>query len=117
MNITGLEIELPITGDVVDFAPYLTTGQSRMLQKVLISKGTFNSASGQFENVAPDTFLDMQDKAAEVLVKTIKKKDGTVVSFTKEWLDNLPAEDGAMVYEKINEITKESSLTRDAKKK
>jgi len=117
MNITGLELKLPITGDSVDFAPYLTTGQSRMLQKILLNKGSFNTSTSKVENLPTEAFFDMQDEAAKLLIRKVVKADGTELPFSREWIDNLPSQDGALVYERVNEITQSSNLSSEAKKK
>jgi len=115
-EIPLLELKLG-NGQTVFMAEYLTTGQSRELQKILIGTGSFNPEEKKMDKVPMGTFLDMQDKAAEFLIKSIKNADGVEATFTKEWLYNLPVKDGNKVYEKINLITADSQLTEEGKKK
>ena len=98
------ELELPKTGCKVIFNKFLTIGQSRELQRILMAKGSFNTETSKMENMSADSILEVQDKAAEFLVKEIKIKSGEVMPFNKEWLFNLPVEDGNLVYNKIVEI-------------
>lgn len=109
-------IKLPVSGQIVTFKPYLTTGQSRELQKILLSKGSFNTEAGKLEGVSTETYLDMQDKAAGYLIQSIKSTNGAESTFTPDWLYNLPVQDGNLVYEKINEITQSTNLSKEAKK-
>ena len=76
-NIPTHEITL-VNGDVVIFYDYITTGESRDLQKVLLEKGKFNSATGQIEDLPLSTFLESQDKAASFVIKEIKLKGYTI---------------------------------------
>lgn len=113
-----ITLNLPVTKSVVTMKGYLTTGQSRQLQKILLSKGEFDAAAGAMKGIAPDTFLDMQDQAAELLITEVKNPDGTATVFTKEWLYELPMGDGNVVYEKVNEVMgTTSSLSDEGKKK
>jgi len=116
-NVPLTELKLPKSGDVVVMAEYLTTGQSRELQKILLQGGHFDVEEGKMKDIPVDMFLEMQDRAAELLIKQIKKQDGKTESFTTEWLYNLPVEDGNLVYERVNEITQASTLTPEEKKK
>lgn len=117
MDTQQVSIKLPASGETVLFRPFLTTGQSRELQKILLKKGTFNTEAGKLENVGTETFLEMQDRAAEFLIVGGKSKDGVDFKFTMDWLSNLPVSDGNIVYNKINEITQASNLSAESKKK
>lgn len=114
----NIELKLPVSGTTVLFRPFLTTGQSRELQKILLKNGTFNTEAGKLDNVTADTFMEMQDKAAEYLIVGIKNNpSGNIISFTKEMLDELPVADGNMVYDKVNKLTQSSNLSPDDQKK
>lgn len=117
MDTQTVSITLPASGETVLFRPFLTTGQSRELQKILLKKGTFNTEAGKMENITTETFLDMQDKSAEFLIKEVKGADGLARPFTAKWLADLPVRDGNLVYAKISEITESSNLSTEAKKK
>lgn len=117
MEIPTIELKLPKTGCIAVLRQYLTIGQSRDLQRILLSEGSFNTETNKFENFSTKTFLIMQDKAAEFLIKEYKDEKGEVKTFSQEWLSSLPVDDGSLVYEKINELTNASTLTKEAKKK
>ena len=78
-NIPSHEAKL-VDGSIVVFYDYITTGESRELQKVLLEKGKFNSATGQIEDLPLSVFLDSQDKAAFFVIKEIKVGDVEMVS-------------------------------------
>lgn len=109
--------ELVLTnGETVRFYSYLTTGESRRIQKLMLENGKMNPETGKLESLSVSTFLDVQELAATFVVKNIKVIDGTEKPFAKEWLDNLPAEVGNEVYEKVNLITQVSHLNKETKK-
>ena len=51
----------------------------------------------------------------EIAITEIKDKEGKILSFSKEWMNNLSIEDGDTLYEKIDEVlnvlTKKKALT------
>lgn len=110
-------IELPITKAQVTVKSYLTTGQSRQLQRILLTQGVLSKEGVNVENITPESALDMQDRAASFLIAEIKNADGTSVTFTQQWLDDLPVTDGNVVYEELNRLIGESSLSADDRKK
>ena len=110
-------VALPKTGQTVSLNPFVTIGQSRELQKIVLAKSKFDLQTGQVQDMPADAFMAMQDKAAELLITQIRTKDGVVTSFTKEWLDTLPVDDGNIVYEKVNDVLNQSSLKPEEQKK
>lgn len=112
-----LDIKLPITGVTVKLNQWLTTGQSRELQKILLEGGQFNPQTQQLENLNSATFLQMQDRAAEFLLRGYIDGNGTEQPANLEWLGNLPQDDGSLVYDKISELINRSGLNEEAKKK
>lgn len=115
-DVPLVELQLPETGDTVVMKTFLTTGQSRELQKVLLSKGKFDVQKGSFEDLDVAGFMEMQDKSAELLIKEVKDKDGNVRPFDQEWLYNLPQSDGQLVYDKVNELTGASVVSDEERK-
>src|SRR5574343_211846 len=102
----AITITLPITGAEVTMKGFITTGQSRELQRILLSKGEIDTSNPQsaMKNLNPEAVFDMQDKGAEMLITELKSADGTTSVFSKEWLYGLPMQDGNLVYEKINDL-------------
>jgi hypothetical protein len=115
-GIPLLEIELS-NGDKVMVRPFLTIGQTRDVQAIMLEQGDFDVEIGKLKKVPVKAYMQVQDKAADFLIKEIKKKDGTVVPYTKEWLYNLSPEDGNKVYTKVSEIFASSNLSNESKKK
>lgn len=116
LNQKTVELRLPETESTVVMSEFLTIGQSRQLQRMILSSGKFDSAAGTISDVSADAFMDMQDKAAELLVREIKEKDGSTHPFSIEWLGNLPVKDGQILYEKVNQLTQESNMSATARK-
>jgi len=116
INIPSTELVLPETGYTVKIQKWLTTGQSRELQRVMFGEAAFDPSQGKMGDVKLSTFLDMQEKAAEMIVQSISKKD-EVISYSKEWIDVLPLKDGNLLYEKVNEIMGTSNLSEPKQKK
>lgn len=112
-----IELKLEQSKKTVVMKKYLTTGQSRELQRLLLSKGTFNATDSKFENIPPQVYLDMQDTALKFLVIEIRDVEGNSFPYTKEAIDELPIKDGNVVYEQTNKIIEESNLNEEARKK
>ena len=110
------EVKLPETGDTVVMKKYITTGQSRELQKIVLKSGTFNTDKGSFDNLPVAVFMDMQDKAAELIITKVIDKEGKESPYKPDWLYNLPQPDGQLVYDKINEVTNTSVLSAEERK-
>lgn len=114
-NIPTHEVKLE-NGDIVVFYDYLTTGESREIQKMLLENGKFNSATGQIEDLPLGVFLDSQDKTANLVIKEVKVGGTEPTAFNQEWLNNLPVKTGNAVYDEVNKISQLSNLTQDQKK-
>ena len=114
LNITTHEVKLG-NGDIVVFYDYITTGESRELQKVLLEGGKFNSTTGQIEDLPLGVFLSSQDKAASIVIKEVTS-GGAIGAFSQDWLNSLPVEIGNVVYDEVNRLTQVSNLTQDQKK-
>lgn len=118
MDATLIEVNLPNTGGVVKMSQFLTTGQSRELQLLMLQGSKIKPGNTEMGDIPADTFLRMQDRAAEMIIKEVIAKDGSPVSIpVLEWLYALPISDGNVVYDKVNELIQASSLTEEQKKK
>lgn len=114
-NVPTHEVSLE-NGDVVVLYDYLTTGESRQIQKLLLEKGEFDPQSQEIKNLPLAVFFESQEKAASFVIKEVKVSGGDAKPFSPEWLDNLPQAIGDVVYEEINKITNMSQLASDKKK-
>lgn len=119
----SVEVTLPITKLVIEFSEYLTTGQSRELQRLLLrtdiplDKMGLKGVSGS----KAEGFIDMQDRAFEFLFKKAYEiKDGVKVEIETEnqieFVSSLPMEDGNLLYSKVSDLMNGSRLDKDAKK-
>jgi hypothetical protein len=110
------ELTLPETGYVVVLNKYLTTGQSRELQRILLGQGKIDPSKSSMESLDAASVFDMQDKALLMLVKQYKHGE-EVKDFSKDWFDSLPPQDGNAIYNKINEVIQASQISEESKKK
>lgn len=106
-NIPTTAIKLPISGKEVVVYNYLTTGENRQIQRLMISGTKVDLNTGSVGEVTGASLFETQDLAISFLVK----------DYNKEEIDNLPVEDGDVLYQKIQEITVGSTLTTADKKK
>lgn len=106
-NIPTTTIKLPVSGKEVVVYNYLTTGENRQVQKAMVRGTKVNPESGRVDDIDGAVLFDVQDLAMSFLIK----------DFNKEEIDSLVIEDGDFLYAKVQEITTNSSLTLDSKKK
>lgn len=115
-ELSQIELKLPESESVVMMRKQLTIGQSRELQRILLRGGKLDIAAGSIGEISGEVYMDMQDTAASFLITEIKDKDGNSHQFSNEWLFGLSSKDGDAVYEKINQITSESTLGSQERK-
>lgn len=120
--IPTINIELSQTKLIVELYEFLTTGETRKIQKILLDSNVdLNNQDKTVDSKKARVFLDMQDQAVTFLVKSVKKQtDQSVESLQVgdlfEWVSNLPNEDGKQIYDKVTDIINVSMLSDDAKK-
>lgn len=114
-----VELQLPKSGYKVFLKESLTIGQSRRLQRQLLANGKFDSNSKTVEDISPDAFFDMQEKAIDMVIQRVVDKNGTEIGSTSyvDFVNDLPVADGNLIYDQITEIINGSSLSDDAQKK
>ncbi len=110
-------ITLTKTGVEVVFYKTLTSGESRLINKMALADGHYDLKAGTLTDIPAGVILEMQDKMASFLIKGYLNKEREFVPFTPEWLANLPAADGEEVYNKVNAISQASNLTPPEQKK
>lgn len=113
----NIELKLPMSGYTVVLKPFLTIGQSRELQCLLLESDVFDVNTQKFTGKNSSSVLKMQDKTLEFLGKEIKDSTGKILPFTLEFIAGLPQQDGQLIYAKADEISNASNLTAEAKKK
>lgn len=113
------EITLPLSGAKVTLYEYLTNGQNRIIKKIAMSAIKIKVEKGKDPDIQQmDTSfkIDMEDQALRFLVKEIFHS-GVIVADVAGFIDNLRAKDADFLYAKINELTDNSDLLEDSKKK
>lgn len=83
------------------------------LKDKLKYKDTINIQKAMFEGVKVNQKADVGVDASNMFESTLKaieltiqeiKKDGNVIPYTREWLEELDSEDGMLLQEKVNEV-------------
>ncbi len=117
-GIPTVDLKLPISGQTVVLYSYITMGQQRELQRILMPEGTFDMEGGQVKSkgFTMDNFDKWQLKSMEFLIKELKTSDGSK-PFSQEWFNDLPLKDGQALYNKVGEIVGGSNLLEADKKK
>jgi len=97
------KFNLPISKQEVEIITYLTWGEKEKIQDVMISGAKIEDA--QSGKVGFDTGAMLKSKYAlfEVAVKNIGGK-----IYTRELMDNLPADDGDLIVKELENIQKKS---------
>lgn len=105
------------SGYKVTVKDFITFGQRRELERILISASKVNPQTQTMGEISPSALYDVQDKAVEMLVTQIEKghEQQIIASGFVSEIASWKEEDGAVVYAKINEITTPKS--QEGKKK
>jgi hypothetical protein len=100
---------------------YLRNGDFRTIQKRLASDIKYSPKKDDEDIKTPEISASLvfeeQDITLELLVKEVFDKDGNQVTNIKDFLYDLRIEDGNQLYDEVNRITKDSSMTPEDKKK
>jgi len=94
----------------VEIKDFLTWGDNEKLQSILMS----GAKLGNLSNTNPDNIdiefnTDVMLKGKYALLETaiIKIKDGdNEIAYSKDWMDNLSIEDGDLLYNEVEKISK-----------
>lgn len=94
------------SGYSVELKDFLTFGQRRAIEKLLISKSKINPQTQSLSDIEPSLLYEVQDEAFKMLVTKIINDKGTVVEGDLfKFVNELPEEDGQLIYKTINDIT------------
>lgn len=121
MDRPTTEIVLPISKTKVILYSYLTYGEMRKIRrKVLetlnVDVGADRSQIG-LQSISGSVAADMQEQTLNSLIAEVYTGNGEKVEDKIAFVDNLPSQDGDHLYQKVDELTKSSSLTEESKKK
>lgn len=86
----------------VDIVAHLTWGEKEEIQGVVLSG--VNVGLEGLNGFNPESIRESKYKAFEVCIKEIRE-NGTSKQFSREWINNLSAEDGDYLYSEIDEVT------------
>lgn len=124
------EIILPETKARVIFYCYLNTFGAREIKKMLLStieidlkdvkvdgSGKADLESMNLSALSGSLAIDMQNEALKHLVKEVITSDGQTVSDPIAFINDLPEEDGDVVFDKVDQLSKKSRLSETDKKK
>lgn len=101
---------LKVEGHTVEFHDKITWGMQEKIRAAMYGGLNVKTDRGDNQGAPSVEFnagaiTNSKYKTIEVLIKKITKDDGTEVTYSKDWLDNLSVEDGDAVYNKANAIS------------
>lgn len=116
------DIKLAESGATVTLYSSMTTGDYRKIQRAVMDgmKVKFDAKDPQnpdIQDISGSVTMDQEEAVLKCLLVRIVDKDGNEVENTQEFVYNLPIPDGNDLYEKVNELSASSSLSKEAKKK
>lgn len=121
MERTTIEIQLPKSGAIAVLYESLSTGDNRRIRRATLAGMHVNyntpDKKPKIENMSGESLVDAEDVTLDCLVKEIRNKDGQVVADKKQFIYDLPEEDGNILYDRANKLTENSILSEAAKKK
>lgn len=114
-------VTLPQTGAQIRLFDYLTGGEIRKVRRLFLERVKVNSDGKPVEDQTLDAgvSMDVQDLAIKFLVVDVQTKEGEPISVADRpaFIDNLPAKDSDILFNKIDELYKNSQLSEEDKKK
>ena len=114
-----LTINLPITKCVVKIYDSLSIGESRQLQKLLMRASISLTGTEEVNSTHAIKFLDMQDEAFGFLFVEAFNEDKTKITDIDnplKFLNDLPNDDGELIYHKISDVINHSNKIKEEKK-
>jgi len=94
-------------GEIVKIIPFLTWGEKQKIESVLAS-GVKIDNSG-LKSYDMSVLSERQYKLLELCIKEIAGADGQIKQFSREWMDALSADDGDMVFDAVDALTKKKA--------
>lgn len=124
---TTIELSLPDSGATVFMYETLTIGDSRKIQRTMMSEikmditadveGGDNKGSVTSDKISGAIVMDQQEAVLKLLIHKIVDKDGKTVENIEDFIYNLSLKDGRLVYKKVEDIDAGSTLSVSDKKK
>lgn len=124
MERTQVEIVLPDSKARVVLFSNLTNGQFRELQRMILHKTVVKLSDGEDavksmmdSGVSGDLFIEQQDYLVRSLINEIYDDGGTKIDNVEAFIYELSIKDGQELYNKVSELTTDSTLDKETKKK
>lgn len=119
MERTTKEITLPESKAIVVLYSFLTGGDKRAIKKKMFGAMTmtFEGEKTKVNDMTGDVIIDQEEFALSLLIISIKEANETPVTDIKTFIYNLSEKDSDFLYDTVNEVTKDSSLSAEDKKK
>lgn len=121
-----LEITLPKSKARVVLYTYLTFGERRKIKRVAYDAMSLKVKNIDHANKKADIDLsdvhggfqlDAEDLTVETIVKEVYNSANERVTNIKQFISDLQQEDGDILYNKVEELTKNSGLSDEERKK
>jgi len=90
-------------GETVKIIPFLTWGEKQKIESILATGARLDNQG--LKSYDMSVIGERQYKLLETCIKEIVK-DGESKPFTKEWMDNLSVDDGDLVFDAVDALTK-----------
>lgn len=118
MDRSTIELVLPQSGAKVVMYEYMTTGDKRKIKRLALGATSVNVSGGetQMGTITGEVLADIEDVALKALIKQITTKDGTDVTDITTFIEELPSQDGDILYEKADEANRQSQVSLTEKK-
>lgn len=97
-------------GQMVKIISFLTWGEKEKIEKIILSGVKVNNAGVRDYDF--DALDERQNKLLTLCIKEIITPDGSAESgqkseqFSREWIENLSVDDGDLVFETVDALTK-----------
>lgn len=104
-------MEIKLTNATVEIKDALTWGDVQKIQQAVMSGAKMSGSAKDAENMGMDFDASKMLEARYVTLEcaVVKVNEGeNEKTFTREWMDNLPYEDGAKLFDAVDELSKKN---------
>jgi len=98
-------VKLPQSGCSVEIITFLTWGEKEKVQDIMMSGASIEDAGSGKIGFDTSTMLKSKYALLEIAIKSVQCGDETK-QYSKDWMDNLSAEDGDFLMNEIDQIGK-----------
>lgn len=117
-----VELKLPETEAVVTLYGNMTTGDYRKIQRAVMNEmkvkvNPSDPSNPDIQDISGAVTMDQEEAVLDCLLVSATDKDGNQIENLRQFVYNLPIKDGDVLYAKVNELSANSSMGKDRKKK